>query len=95
MICERSFFGGGTATVRIERLPYFVDIVQDARSTPPIWHCIVQREGSSDVIAWFQEASEQEARQSGTVELETLRDEDLAKAGQLPLLPRSGPDRAA
>ena len=70
--------------MRIERLPYFVDIVQDARSNPPIWHCIVQREGSSDVIAWFQAATEQDARESGASELEALRREDLAKAGQLP-----------
>jgi len=72
--------------VRIGRPPYFVDIIRDTRSNPPVWHCIVQREGSSNVIAWFQEASEDEAQQSATRELETLRQEDLIKAGQLPLI---------
>jgi hypothetical protein len=71
--------------LRIERQPYFVDVVQDSRSHPPVWHCIVQRHGSSNVIAWFHEASEQEARQSAVRELETLRRQDLVKAGQLPL----------
>ena len=72
--------------MRIEYPPYFVDIVQDTRSTPPVWHCIVQRQGSSKVIVWFQEASEEQARLSATKELEALREQDLAIAGQLPLI---------
>ena len=76
--------------MRIEYPPYFVDIVQDTRSHPPVWHCIVQRQGSSKVIAWFQEASEQQARLSAAKELEALREKELAKAGQLPLTLDSG-----
>jgi len=71
--------------VRIERPPYYADVVLDTRSDPPVWHCIVQRQGSSNIIAWFQENSEQQARQSATRELDSLRREDLVKAGQLPL----------
>lgn len=71
--------------MRIEYPPYFVDIVQDTRSNPAVWHCIVQRHGSSKVIVWFQEASEDEARKAAVKELEALREADLAKAGQLPL----------
>jgi hypothetical protein len=81
--------------VRIERLPYFADIVQDMRSTPAVWHCIVQRTGSSEVVAWFQEGSEAAAQQSAASELEQLRREDLDRAGQLPLTLPSGPDQAA
>jgi hypothetical protein len=33
---------------RIERLPYLADVVQDVRSTPAVWHCIVQRDGSRE-----------------------------------------------
>lgn len=76
--------------MRIERPPYFADIIRDIRSNSPVWHCIVQREGSSNVILWFQEPTEDEARQSATRELETLRQEDLIKAGQLPLILNPG-----
>ena len=81
--------------MRIERLPYFVDIVQDIRSTPTMWHCIVQRQGSSEVIAWFQEMSEEMAQQSAAAELEHLRRQDLDRAGQLPLTLNADPDHAA
>ena len=81
--------------MRIERPPYFVDIVQDIRCTPALWHCIVQREGSSEVIAWFQESSEEVAQRSAASELENLRRQDLNRAGQLPLTLTPGPDQAA
>jgi len=81
--------------VRIERPPYFADILQDTRTNPAKWHCIIQRRGSSEVIAWFQEASEDSAQQSAVAELENLHREDLSRAGQLPLILKSGPDHAA
>lgn len=81
--------------MRIEHPPYFVDIVQDTRTTPSIWHCIVQRSGSSSVIAWFQEASEAQALESAEMELRTLRQQDLARAGQLPLSLASDPNQVA
>ena len=81
--------------MRIEYPPYFVDIVQDTRTDPAIWHCIVQRYGSSSVIAWFQESSEAQAQQSAEIELRTLRRHDLSQAGQLPLGLTSDPNQAA
>jgi hypothetical protein len=81
--------------VRIEYPPYFADIVQDTRTTTPIWHCIVQRYGSSSVIAWFQEGSEVMAQQSAETELRNLRRQDLVRAGQLPLSLTPDPDQAA
>lgn len=81
--------------MRIEQPPYFVDIVQDNRTHPPMWHCIVQRQGSSMVITWFQETSEEAARQSAEAELRTLRHEDLVRSGQLPLRLDPDPGQAA
>lgn len=69
--------------MRVERPPYFADILQDTRSTPALWHCIIQRQGANDVIAWFQEESEDTARTSAIAEMEALRRHDLARAGQL------------
>lgn len=81
--------------MRIEHPPYFADIVQDTRTTPAMWHCIVQRSGSSSVIAWFQEASEAQALKSAEMELRNLRLQDLARSGQLPLSLTSDPNQAA
>ena len=50
---------------------------------------------SSEVIAWFQEASEDAARQCAASESEHLRRQDLDRAGQLPLRLNTGPDHAA
>jgi hypothetical protein len=81
--------------VRIEQPPYFVDIVQDNRIQPPMWHCIVQRQGSSSAITWFQEFSEETARKSAEAELQNLRHEDLVSSGQLPLRLDPDPSQAA
>jgi hypothetical protein len=70
---DKQITAQAVAAVRIDRTPYFADIVEDDHTEPPIWHCIVQRHGSSSVIAWFQEASEQAARQSAETELQNLK----------------------
>lgn len=81
--------------MRVDLPPYFADIVQDNRSTPALWHCIVQRYGSNDVIAWFQAESVDAARHAALAELEELRRQDLKSAGQLSLTLNPGPDQAA
>jgi hypothetical protein len=41
--------------VRIRLSDYYADIVCNRRSTPEIWHWIVQREGSTEILKWGQE----------------------------------------
>lgn len=41
--------------VRIRLAGYYADIVCNGKSDPEIWHWVVQREGSADIIKWGQE----------------------------------------
>jgi hypothetical protein len=49
--------------MRIRRGQYFADVLKDARSPSEVWHWIVQREHSNEIVAMGQETSEDEARQ--------------------------------
>lgn len=45
---------------RVERISldgFFAEIICDVQAVPPIWHCIVQYEGSGEVLFWSQEES--------------------------------------
>jgi hypothetical protein len=33
---------------------YFADIRRDKRLKPEVYHCVVQREGSTEILAWSQ-----------------------------------------
>ena len=41
--------------VRIRLAEYYADVVCDRRSSPEIWHWVVQREGSAEILKWGQE----------------------------------------
>ena len=41
--------------VRIRLADYYADIVCNRKSDPEIWHWVVQREGSTDILKWGQE----------------------------------------
>jgi len=71
--------------VRIERAPYFADILRDARSTTPAWHCIIQAKGSDEILIWRQYPSEEAAHRDALSELEELVQRDRQRAGQLTL----------
>jgi hypothetical protein len=71
--------------MRLERLPYFADILQDTRGTAPAWHCIVQRQGSSEMLVWRQYESEDAAQQDALAEMEALLQRERERAGQLHL----------
>ena len=60
---------GGPArfsNVRIKEGRFFADIICDGRSEPPIFHYVIQRRGSAEILHWSQatsmEAAEQAAR---------------------------------
>jgi hypothetical protein len=71
--------------MRIERLPYFADILEDRTRGISAWHCIVQRQGSSEMLVWRQCASEGEAHKEALAELNDLMERDRRKAGQMDL----------
>ena len=41
--------------IRIRLADYYADIVCNRRSNPEIWHWVVQREGSTEILKWGQE----------------------------------------
>ena len=41
--------------VRIRLADHYADVVCNRRSTPEIWHWVVQREGSMEILKWGQE----------------------------------------
>ena len=66
---------GGSHVVHYERLRlgrFFADFRRDTRLHPEIYHCIVQREGSTQILIWSQFRSLEEARQAAERELKRL-----------------------
>lgn len=54
----------GSHIIRYERVrhgDYFADIRRDKRLSPEVYHCVVQREGSTEILAWSQYRSLEEA----------------------------------
>ena len=59
-------------TTRIVCGAFLADIIVDSRTDPPIWHCVVQREGSPEVLYWAQEATFEQARSAAEDHLKEL-----------------------
>jgi len=43
------------AGIRIRLADHYADVVCNHRSNPEIWHWVVQREGSTEILKWGQE----------------------------------------
>lgn len=46
--------------MRIKKRQYFADIVKDPH-TAGVYHCIVQENGSTEILHWTQERTEEDA----------------------------------
>ena len=64
---------------RVRRGNYFADFRRDKRLTPEIYHCVIQRDGSPEVLAWSQYRSLQAAMQAAENDLQRFSDADLEK----------------
>jgi hypothetical protein len=63
--------------VRYERLregEYFADFRRDTRLKPEVYHCIIQREGSSEIIRWTQHRTLDAAVRRAKSELNHFRE---------------------
>lgn len=63
----------GPHVIRYERLvraPYYADFRRDKRLYPEVYHCLVQREGSTEVLSWTQHRSLEEAMAAAQQEFE-------------------------
>lgn len=61
--------------VRYDRLQhgaYYADFRRDRRLDPEVYHCVIQREGSTEILRWTQHRSLEEAKQAAHSELSQL-----------------------
>ena len=65
--------------MRITQPPYFTDILRDGRVHFELWHWIVQREGSQEILGMGQEKTESEARQCAERCMADLRQDSRKK----------------
>jgi len=60
------------AQLRLECPPYFTDVISDLRSQPPIYHWLVHREGSPQILQWGQEHTLKKAKSAATAFIRDL-----------------------
>jgi len=73
--------------IRYERLqhgPFFADFRRDKCLDPEVYHCVIQREGTTDILRWSQHRSLNAAIRTARAELKRLSTKELA---QLPGTP--------
>jgi hypothetical protein len=58
--------------MRIAQSPYRAEIVPHASTVHSLWHCIIQREGSTEVIARIEATRKEDARCIALLELARL-----------------------
>ena len=74
----------GVEKTRIRRPPLYAEIIADKRSGIPIYHCCVQREGSTAILFWGQYASFEEARADAELYLQRIANKLVASDGPWP-----------
>jgi hypothetical protein len=57
---------------RLQRGAYFADFRKDKRLNPEVYHCVIQREGSTEILRWTQHRSLQEAIETADAVLTEL-----------------------
>ncbi len=63
---------------RLRKGPLFADLRLNTRLQPQIYHCIIQREDSPEILSWTQHDSLKSAMRSAKAELERIAAVDLA-----------------
>jgi len=61
-----------THVLRYDRLQvgeYYADFRRDKRLSPEVYHCIIQREGSTEIISWSQYRTLEAARRAAEAEI--------------------------
>jgi hypothetical protein len=51
---------------------YYADFRRDKRLVPEVYHCIIQRQGSNEILSWSQYRSLDAARQAAEAEISRL-----------------------
>lgn len=57
---------------RLKHGPYYADFRRDKRLTPEVYHCVIQREGSTEILRWTQHRTLEAAIHEAEHELKRL-----------------------
>ena len=60
----------------MRRGPFVAEIVSDRRASPRVYHCIVQRQDSAEILMWTQEKTLDEAADVAMRHLTELHAQD-------------------
>jgi hypothetical protein len=66
-----------TPYMQVQKPPYFADVLKDARAQTEVWHWIVQKHGSHEILAMGQEATLDAARQGAEECMTELLNRDM------------------
>ena len=70
--------------IRYERLqegPFFADFRRDKRLDPEVYHCVIQRDGASEILRWSQHRTLDGAIRTARAELKRLSKEHSELSG--------------
>jgi hypothetical protein len=76
--------------IRYERLqhgPFFADFRRDKRLDPEVYHCVIQREGTTDILRWTQHRSLNAAVRTARAELKRMAAREQAQLAGTPVQP--------
>lgn len=59
---------------------HFADFMRDKRMTPEVYHCVIQRDGSKDILSWTQHSTLEAAMEHAEVELALIAGSTAAEA---------------
>lgn len=74
--------GNASYVVQYERLcngHFYADFRRDKRLSPEVYHCIIQREGATEILSWSQHRSLERARVAAEIELKRLVDAEALR----------------
>ena len=74
--------GNSSYVIQYERLHnghFYADFRRDKRLAPEVYHCIIQREGSTEILSWSQHRSLDRARVAAEIELKRLVDAEALR----------------
>jgi hypothetical protein len=54
---------------RLQRGLYYADFMRGERVFPEVYHCVIQREGSKEILSWTQHSTLEAAREHAEVTL--------------------------
>ena len=76
--------------IRYERLqsgPFYADFRRDKRLNPEVYHCVIQREGVTDILRWSQHRTLNAAIRTARAELKRLSLREQAELPRTPVQP--------